>query len=526
MPPTHVAASSDHGAAAGVPEPIAGRPALRGLVRGMGLYSAAALAQRVVGVLMLPVYTRFLTRADYGVIELLELVWNVAAMFVSLQLSSALFYFYHHAEGEDERRRHVVSAFVGCLLMAGFTLALIPTLAPAVSRAVFKGPNYASLIAVSLAGLAFSLPAEFGLAYLRLQDRAGEYVVVTLLRLAANVAFNVTFLAVAGMGAASMPCSSLISTVAIGVYALWLILPENSLVCFDGATLVKMAGFGLPLGLCTAGEFILHFGDRFFLSRYVSLGDLGLYGLAYRLGMVVTFAAVPFFSYWHAQMVGIVKKPGGEAVYSRMATYYLLGLSLLTLGLVVFVRPALSILVGPGFEGADRLVVWVALAYAVRTMGMFWNSTFILERRTAIAAEVTWYGAIACLLGYMTLIPRFGIWGALAATHLGLALMSGLSLWRGQRLRRFDYEYGRWLQIVCCAVAAGLPAVVWRPSGFVPQLALGGVCVLTFFALLWVTRFATAPELRFLSQVYWTYCRTAAKPPELAAVSKGDAAAE
>ena len=82
-------------------------------------------------------------------------------------------------------------------------------------------------------------------------------------------------------------------------------LPRHDRVSADGP-------LRYPPGCRRAGEFVLHFGDRVFLRGAVSLADLGLYGLAYKLGMVVLYLSTPFFTYWNAQMVGIVRRPAGS----------------------------------------------------------------------------------------------------------------------------------------------------------------------------------------------------------------------
>jgi O-antigen/teichoic acid export membrane protein len=367
-------------------------------------------------------------------------------------------------------------------------------------------------------GLGFNLPAEFGFAELRLHDKAKIYTFVSMGRVFANVTLNVVFLTALGLGVATMPWSSLIVSCGLAIIFTSRILAEYPPALFHLATLRKMVIYGLPLGISTAGEVILHFGDRLFLSKAVSLDDLGLYGLAYKLGMVVPFAAMPFYNYWASQMVGIVQRPEGEQVYVRVATYLLLGFTLVVLLTTAFINPVLTVMVEAKFRRAATLVPWIALAYLVRGMGAYWCNAFLLVKRPAIVAQVTWIGAGGCLLAYALLIPRFGVWGAIAATHLGFALWASLALWKGQRLRPFRYEYGRWCKILFCGGTAAAPSLILGPSGFAAQLALGFVCVGLFPFLLWVTRFPAEDEVHALAKALQ---KRQWRP---AAVAKSDAA--
>ncbi|AGA29614.1 membrane protein involved in the export of O-antigen and teichoic acid [Singulisphaera acidiphila DSM 18658] len=481
---------------------VAGNQSLvRQMLKSTSYYSVAIVVQRVVSILMLPLYTRYLTRADYGVLELLELVLTLASLLVSVQLSTALFYYYHHTQNENERRRNVITAFFGTVIFGMAAAIAGVVFASGISRLVFGSATYEGLVRIVLVGLGLSLPAEFGFSSLRLQNRAQAFMMITIGRVLLNVTLNVVFLTALGFGVSTMPWSSLITTCCLTIFFARVTLAENSPSLFHPPTLWKMVLYGLPLGISTAGEVILHFGDRLFLSKAVTLTDLGLYGLAYKLGMMVSFATIPFFNYWNSQMIGIVLRPRGEQTYARGATYLLLGQTFLVLLITVFIDPVLAILVEPSFRQAALFVPWVGLAYLVRGMGTYWSNTFLLINRPALVAQVTWVGSGSCLLAYATLIPRFGLWGAIAATLLGFALMASFALWKGQRLRPFQYEYGRWAKILVCGALAVLPSVLLHPSRITTQIALGIASSGLFLVLLWALRFPTDGETQTLADI-------------------------
>ncbi|MBV9744295.1 MAG: lipopolysaccharide biosynthesis protein, partial [Acidobacteriia bacterium] len=50
------------------------------LLKKTSTYSIATIAGRALSVLLLPIYTRFLTPADYGVMELLDITVNLVSL--------------------------------------------------------------------------------------------------------------------------------------------------------------------------------------------------------------------------------------------------------------------------------------------------------------------------------------------------------------------------------------------------------------------------------------------------------------
>ena len=467
-------------------------------VKSASYYLIAVIVQRSMSILLLPLYTRYLTRADYGTLELLDLVWTLASLLVAIQLSTSLFYYYRLAQTETERRSQVVTAYLGSVVL-GMGVAVAGLIcAPLIDRLVFASSTHTELIQLVLLGLGFNLPAEFGLSCLKLHNWARAFAAVSVIRVLSNVVLNCFFLVILDLGVATMPWSSLITTAMLALLASWTILKSNPASYFDGPTLRKMLRYGLPLGFCAAGDVCLHFGDRIFLSRSVSLADIGIYGLSYKLGMVVPFATTPFSNYWNSQMFGIVRRPDGRLVYARAATYFLMILTFASLILTLFIRPILHLLVEPNFRTAAQFVPWIALAYLVRGMGSQWANTFLLVNRPGLVALVTWSGSATCLGAYALLIPTYGLWGAIVATHTGFAMMAFWAFLLSQRLYPIQFEYLRWAKLLASGAIAIVPTLAIHPDPFSLQLVLGSCCVGLFLIALWFLGFPTDQELAYL----------------------------
>ena len=98
------------------------------------VYGAGLLLGKAVAFVMLPLYTRYLTPADYGVMQLVDMTLEIVSIFAGTRIAAGVFRYYHKAENEAGRRAVLSTAAI--LLMAllgtfGVTTALV---APAVSR--------------------------------------------------------------------------------------------------------------------------------------------------------------------------------------------------------------------------------------------------------------------------------------------------------------------------------------------------------------------------------------------------------
>jgi len=66
------------------------------------IYLLGNILQRCVSFIMLPIYTRFLTPADYGTIELLSMILDFVGIILGLRIGQSIFRYYADYEKKKE----------------------------------------------------------------------------------------------------------------------------------------------------------------------------------------------------------------------------------------------------------------------------------------------------------------------------------------------------------------------------------------------------------------------------------------
>src|SRR5215469_7816148 len=115
----------------------------RELIKKTGIYSIGMISGRAISVLLLPVYTRFLTPADYGVLELLDVTVNLVSLLLGERLGQAIFYFYFAASTKEEKDKCISTAFLCSILIGVACSVLSLSWAPMLSHLVFGTSEYA-----------------------------------------------------------------------------------------------------------------------------------------------------------------------------------------------------------------------------------------------------------------------------------------------------------------------------------------------------------------------------------------------
>jgi O-antigen/teichoic acid export membrane protein len=460
-------------------------------LRGSVVFAIPLFAARIASILLLPIYTRYLSTADYGILELLDLTLFVYSNLFGLQQSSAVFYYL--SKEPKSASRVLSTAFAGTLLLGAISCTLGIAAAPWISIAIFQSPQYSFALRLYFVSMAFSLFLEAGMTRVRAEEKLGIWNAAQLVRMGIQAALAVVFLAGLRLGYFSILWASLIATAVVGIWLAAGFYRRNAVV-FDTKLFYGMIRYSLPLSMGSIAMLFIHYGDRFFLQRFVSLDQIGIYALAYKIGMLTYMVHTPFVTYWSQAMYTLKSEADGKALYVQLTTYLILALTAVGALIVAFNRPILAILSAPAFHSSAVYIPYITLAYIIRSIGDHLRTVFYTEARTGTSTKVTFVGAVTCLIGYSTLIPRFGVWGAVIATLIAFTIMGIYCFVEAQKVSYHRFEYGRLLKIAVAALAVCVPAMWTHLPHFWAQCGASAAYMLLMPAVLYMTGFVTAKE--------------------------------
>lgn len=471
-----------------------------GIVKGSSVYALSGIVMRLSAFILLPVSTRYLTPSDYGVLELMEQIGVVLAVLLGLSFSSALGYFFNQENDAEGRSRVLSTTMIGSALVGICAAALVAPFAGSIAGLMYGNQKYGVLLAVSLGAMPLSFMLEAGFTWLRVEDKPLAFLGASALRVVVTIGLTIILLAGFGLGIWGILFSSLGAITVVALVLAVAFFREHA-PRFDRRLFVRMLSYSVPLGLSGVAMFIIHFGDRFLLPRFRPIEELGLYGLAYKMAMLLSVVYASFQSYWNAQIYRIVQREDAHRVFARIFTHVCLVLCFCSLGLVVFCRPALRVLTAPPFHRVADLVPLLVAAYFVRSIGDFFRCLFLVENRPGYENICNWIGALFCLAGYFLWIPRYGMWGAASATFVAFTVVMVVSLVWTARLWPYKVEARR--VSILLGTTAVLMAIHYGIAAetLVAQFASGATLVLAMPAALWVLRFPTPGEKDILTKL-------------------------
>lgn len=472
------------------PQPIA----VRRIGRDTAIYAAGILINRAAAFIMLPIYSRHLAPADYGVIQLVEMTLDFIAILAGAKLAIGVFRYYHAAQTEEERNAVTSTSLV--LICGAYAVVSSGVLlfAEPLSYLVFHDTSKAVLLRVSAVGLAAQSMFIVPMAYARARGRPDIFVAASTSLLALQIALNVFLLVYMRLGVLAVFISNAIASLIVGL-VLVVRLVRRVGVHFSGAAARRLVRYGLPLVATQIATFVATFGDRYFLNRHADMTTVGLYALAYQFGFLLAMVgSMPIDLVWEPMRFSMAERPDRDFVLSRAFVYLNLLLISAALGITLFVGVVLRLMTLPAFYPAADLVPIILIAYVLQSWTGMQDIGIHLRERTEYITIANWVAAgVACLF-YILLIPRWLGLGAAIATVIAFGVRYVMILRVSLRLLPVHYDWRPIRRIVGLAMAAALVAFAAPRGGTAAVLVLRTALFAAYVFAIWKAGILTTTE--------------------------------
>jgi len=432
------------------------------------IYGLGIIVSKAASFIMLPIYTRCLTPADYGTLELLSTTIDVISMIAGVGLAGSVFKFYYEYDMPRERGRIISTATLTMLVISTLVTALGLTYSKKITTLVFGTPDNVTYFRMFFLIYLLQSGNLIPYLYLRARQESVRFVAVSIAKLILQLTLNICFVVWLRWGVTGVLSSTLVAESALLLY---LSVYTFQRVGFEFSVheAKRLIAFGYPLVFWSLGSFLITFSDRYFLNHFSDTASVGIYSLACKFGFILTtLAFVPFNQIWEPQRFEIAKRPQANETFRRV--FFDLNLILLSMALIIslFSRDVVVVMADPAFHEAYKLVPIIMLTMVFQSWTAYCNIGFFLQDKMRMYALSAAIAVAVSLTLNALLIPRFGYYGA-AWAGVGVFGVRFLVVYAMSQ-RYYPIEYG-WQRLARLAGAIALVYALRQLAGW------GGVLI-------------------------------------------------
>ncbi len=413
-----------------------------GLAKTVSVYFIGGLANRLVPFVLLPVLTRVLDTAGYGLIGLFTSLENFITPLANLNLHGAIQRQYYDREQSDFPR------YVGnCTLLmsaaAVLLLGLLQLAGPLIERLIQFPREWLWAVALAAFGMALG---QTMLALWQVRKMPWPYIAFNLGFSLLNFGLSVWLIVGLHWDWSGRVVGQLLAASTTG--ALALVLQQAAGLSRwrpDWGQMRAALSFGLPLLPHALGNAAIALTSRSFVAGVEGLGGTGLFTAGQQLALVL-YMANDAFNRAYVPWLFERLKANQPAVLRKLVigTYAGFGLEAVAAVLLGTLAPWLAgIVLGPKFLAAAQYVLLLALGFAFDGMYLLVTNYIFFARKTRFLAYTTSTAALVNLGLCWLLVPRYGAIGACWATLACYAVKFSLTFMLVQRAHPMPWALWR-----------------------------------------------------------------------------------
>lgn len=427
------------------------------------VYGLADMVNKLLAIFLIPIFTRYLTPAEYGISGVLLVTTTLVTSFCDLGLTSGMARFFH-AESEENRKKLASTAQIAmvCLSLLMAVIAII--FAPQLSNLLFKSSNYQYIIIINFITIPLTVFISAPLMRLRLAEKAKLYSFINISKVLIGLILNITLIVFLKRGLNGLfegPfITALIFAVIIGFYSI-----GKQGLYFSSKFFRSMFAIGFPFIFAGMFFWVINWADRFILARLSNLTEVGLYTLGYSVGMAIMLPVGAFNTAWAPFYLSIAKEKNAKEIYALVMTYYFVIIAFCVLVLSVFSRDYFYFFTPENFHSAYIVIPVISLAYAIFGIFSVTVSAAFLSNKTILSLVAELIAVIVNVGLMFLLIPMFGRMGAAWATLAAYFTLPVMMIFLTRKIYPVKYDYQRLLQIL--VVTLGLYFVsqtIYQPT--------------------------------------------------------------
>jgi len=469
----------------------------RKLIRLSAIYGLGTLSTKLAGFVLIPLYTRSFSVAQFGILGLLEVTAAVVIAVFGFSLYSGFFRWYwdKSAEGKKESLFFTVTVFQVAIVLLAY-LALIPFLKN-FSAFILDSADYAYLLHLMLISSLLQVLLLMPNTLLRLQEKPWLFTLANLLQLVFSLAITIYFIVFRHAGIEGVYYGQIAGSLAFAaVLAKYTF--RNMFFRFECELLHEILLYCLPLFMSGVALVMLNVTDRYSLKVLGNLADVGLYSYGFKLANTLNVFVITSVNFAIQPMIfRMMNDAGNKRFYARLLTYYTYGTMVIALAMMVF-GLEITKLFARRIEYFDAWYIFPFIIYSI-VFGMMKDvatTGLSISKKTKTIALTVVVTAVLNLMLNIVLIHLFGNQGAALSKMLSMMVFFVLTYYFAQKEYPIPYELKR--VALMLLVAAGIYGIslIFNNLEVFPRLVIKSSLVVLYPFVLFMFGFYNEVEIK------------------------------
>jgi O-antigen/teichoic acid export membrane protein len=414
---------------------------LKDLLSDAATYGASGIIGQLIGFFLLPLYTRYLSPSEYGILAMIAILGMLFTPVANLGMTNAIFRRFNLCKEENERRE-VLSTGLMSVVLTSIVLGFACLMAAEPLTLVFlQDLAHKRLIQIALITATINAIGQVPTVVLRADRRVKTAALLNVISLVITTLLSIWLVVFERWGVLGIVIANLVGGVLSTIIRFAVTFKVFSFVVRPQIW-KYMISYGFPIvphHFLAAG--LAQF-SHYMVANILGLDEAGIYSIALRVSIPVSFVVGSIQQAWVPYKFEIHAQDESPAeFFSSAVTYYVAAITYLWVGVSFWGPEIVRLMTTPSFHSATALVPFVALIPL--SQGLYWmfGTGFEFSDNTRPLPLISLLGLLVVVTGALTAIPLLGAFGAALANVFGWLTMAILIYFISQRRFRIRYDW-------------------------------------------------------------------------------------
>jgi O-antigen/teichoic acid export membrane protein len=398
------------------------------LIKNTTIYALGDIIPRLIGFISLPILTMYLTPSDYGIINYVNTLNTFLLTLGFLSVNTYFLVFYYRCKTSEEQKKLLGNLSTFIILFNTIIVVILLFFGKQLFLILGSNIDFYPYIIVAIFTNFFNLFAILPAALFRVLEKPMPLTILNISR--GLIAFALTLVLVIYFDytALGVLYANLIVNFIFAFIFLYMV--RDHIIWNLNLKQIKVVlAFTLPLLPGSIAYYLTTISDRILIDKYLSLDDLGIYGIAASIALILNIFS---FGAYKAFEPYIFKNWGSDNfinVFENIRNSFVYVLLIGVLCLSIFSEEFFLLMTDVKFHSAYWYVPMIIIGVYSSSLSMLYGTIITAKGKTKINSLISIIGASISITLNVIFLPKYGLLTAAVVSSLAMTVMLLIFIW-------------------------------------------------------------------------------------------------
>lgn len=411
----------------------------RELLNNIGLLTLSNFGSKLLGFLLVPLYTSVLTTEEYGNYDFITVTISLLVPILTLNISDAALRFLL----DDKKNKKDVCNIALRINFISILIFMILAMLNNIFNIIKILNNYFSYFIIFYI---ITVLYQYFQNVIRGLNKVKILAVSGIINSIFMLGLNIFFLLVLKIGLSGYFLANIIANV---IATLYLFIKSNineNINIFnktDKDVQIEMINYSKPLMLNSIGWWINNVSDRYIITYMCGVAANGIYSVSYKIPSILSIIQTIFNQAWGISAIKEFDKEDEDNFFKYIYSSYNIIMIICCSILILFTKILAKILYSNEFYAAWKYMPFLMVSIVFSALSGLLGGIFSAVKDTKTLGITTVLGALLNIILNIILIKFIGVIGAAIATAFSIFFVWIIRIFKVRKYIKLNFNFGK-----------------------------------------------------------------------------------